>query len=138
MTDTIIIQRLDEVDSDGTAATEGNGTAPDGYTFLTLEPTALLTPPGRYPMRVLPMASHGPALRVELIVPGHTGRFLHSINRASESLGCTGIGDFRPASGLLSGGIYHHVADKLAELVADVIKADGEAWCSILPIPEAA
>lgn len=131
MNPSIIVQRGPEVDSDGTSATTGTGIGPDGFAFLTLEPLETLTPPGTYEIQVHPMASHGPALRVEIMGFDDNERFFHSINRASESRGCTGVGDTWAAPGLLTGGISHHVADKLAELVTDVIKADGKAWCLI-------
>lgn len=131
MSPSIIVQRGPEVDSDGTPATTGTGIAPDGFTFLTLEPTATLTPPGLYEIQVHPMVSHGPALRVEIMGFDDNERFFHSINRASESRGCTGVGDTWVAPGLLTGGISHHIADKLAQLIADVITTDGKAYCLI-------
>ena len=138
MTDTITIHRLNPVDSAGTPAQEGVGETADGFRFLTLEPTATLTPAGTYELAVRPMASHGPALRVEIVGFDDGERFFHSINRAVESRGCTGVGDDRPIPGLLTGGISHHVADKLAEIVSDAIARDGKAYATYYPIPEAA
>ncbi len=136
MADTIIVERTQNVDSEGVPAAAGQGYAPDGFTFCTLEPKALMAVPGRYRLGVRPM-SHSPAMRVEILgamqVDGTTldGGFLHSINRASESKGCIGVGSHFGAPGLLLGGISDRVADKLAELVQDVLKADGEAWIEI-------
>lgn len=134
MVDTLIIERLREVESAG--ATEGHGIGPDGFEFLTLERNAVMVAPGRYPLKIGVMAHHGNAIRAEIVVPGRSGIFIHSGNRASESEGCPLVGSKSPAPGLLLGGLSDRVADKIAELVADVLKADGEAWIVIKPIPE--
>lgn len=98
---------------------------------LTLENAETLCPLGKYRLKNAPMASHGGVIRAELqAVPGHAGIFLHSGEKASDSLGCPLCGDSRPFPGTLAGGIAHKIADRIAELVA----ADPEnSWITILP-----
>lgn len=128
------LQRGPQVPSVGIIGIQGqiSCTVDDKQVFgcLALENQDHLCPPGKYQLKNAPMVSHGGVIRAELQdVPGREGIFIHSIEKAADSLGCIGVGDYRITSGTLGGGILHHIADKIAALVA----ADPEnSWITII------
>lgn len=109
-----------DIDSNGTPAVQGQLSEPSsGFGCLTLENKAVICPAGRFQLKNAPMVSHGNAIRAELQgVPGRSGIFVHSANEADQLEGCIGVGDSRPTPGALAGGLLHHVADRVAALVA--------------------
>lgn len=123
-----ILQRGDEVDSEGVVGVQGTITSNVGFKCLTLENKAVLCPAGRYRLKTEPMVSHNNAKRAELQdVKGHTGVFIHSGAKAADSKMCPLVGKIRPTPGTLAGGLSSLIADKIARLVS----SDVDSWLVI-------
>lgn len=126
------LQRIEEVDSLGVTGITGTLVNDFGFSCLTLENKLTLCPAGTYPLKYGFMWSHD-SYRAELEqVPGHTGVFVHSGEKATDSHMCPLVGDHRPTHGTLGGGLVHHIADRIAQLVKD----NPDSTIEILPIPE--
>ena len=116
---TFTINRESEVDSLGVPGITGTLSTPDGFSCLTLEGKLTLCPTGTYKLIRGFMETHQ-VYRAELVdVPGHTGVFIHSGEKASDSRMCPLVGDSRPTPGTLAGGQLHHVADQIAMMVGE-------------------
>lgn len=105
------------------------------FSIMTMERNDKIIPPGLYHLEYGFMFSHG-VHRAQIIVPGRTGIFVHSIqdepNEESQLEGCVGVGDKKSAVDRLSGGVADHIADRFAELV----RQNPNSILEILPIPE--
>jgi hypothetical protein len=126
------LRRCKTVDSLGVRGVAGYLENEGDFHCLTLEGFLTLCPSGTYRLQRGFMETHK-VYRAQLMsVPGHTGVFIHSGEKASDSRMCPLVGDRRPTPGTLAGGTAHHVADKLADLVGD----NANCTIEILDIPE--
>lgn len=126
------LHRAYRLDSIGVPAFAGYLDNDGDFYCLTLENVLLAIKAGTYPLHWGLMVSHG-VHRAEITgVEGRSGLFIHSIENASQSLGCPGVGDSRGLGGTLHGGVAHGIAHKLADLVRD----NPGSTIEILDVPE--
>lgn len=88
----------------------------------------------RYKLTVAAMQSHGSVLRALLLnVLGRFGIFIHSVNWATDLLGCIGAGAKKLEDGLITGGVP--IANAIAQAVQD---NPDDSWVTVYDIPEEA
>lgn len=88
----------------------------------------------RYKLTVAAMASHGGVLRALLLnVIGRIAIFLHSVNFATELLGCIGLGARKLEDGMVTGGVS--IANAVAQAVQD---NPNDSWVTVYDLPEVA
>lgn len=113
------LQRIEEVDSEGVTGVTGTLTGDiepgEQFNCVTLEHKDVLLPAGTYPLIPGHMESHN-ADRAELQdIPGHSGVFIHSGNKAADSKMCPLVGGSRPTPGTITGGMP--IADHIFQMV---------------------
>lgn len=86
----------------------------------------------RHKLTVAAMQSHGGVLRALLLnVLARIGIFMHSVNWATELLGCIGLGAKKLEDGMVTGGVA--IANAVAQAVQD---NPDNSWVTIFDIPE--
>lgn len=110
------------------ASTTGTLTIDGQLTCFTLEPTALMVPPGSYPVKLLP-SGRFKRDTPHLDVPGRTFIEIHGGNRATDSDGCILVAKNRINDYLI---YQSEPATTAIEKALAVAEANGEeSWVTI-------